>query len=53
MKSYLEKNNLHYFTFYPNSKKPISAVIRHIPPGMPAEDIFSTLEKLGFNVINM
>jgi hypothetical protein len=31
MKSYLEKNNLHYFTFSPNSEKPIMAVIRHLP----------------------
>jgi hypothetical protein len=31
MKSYLEKNNLHHFTFSPNSKKPIEAIIRHLP----------------------
>jgi hypothetical protein len=30
-KSYLEKNNLHYFTFSPNSEKPIKAVICHLP----------------------
>jgi hypothetical protein len=32
MKSYLEKDNLHFFTFSPNSKKPIKAVICHLPP---------------------
>jgi hypothetical protein len=31
MKFYLEKNNLHYFTFTPNSEKPIKAVLRHLP----------------------
>jgi hypothetical protein len=31
MKSYLEKNNLHYFTFSPNYEKPIKAVICHLP----------------------
>jgi hypothetical protein len=31
MKFYLEKNNLHYFTFSPNSEKPIKAVIHHFP----------------------
>jgi hypothetical protein len=31
MKSCLEKNNLHYFTFSPDSEKPMKAVIRHLP----------------------
>jgi hypothetical protein len=53
MISYLEKNNLQYFTFFPNSAKPIKAVIRQLPPDMPAEDISDSLEDLGFNVINM
>jgi hypothetical protein len=44
MKSYLEKHNLHYFTFSPNSKKPIKAVIRHLPPDTAAEDISNSLE---------
>jgi hypothetical protein len=39
MKSYLEKNNLHYFTFFPNSEKPIEAAIRQLPPDKQAEDI--------------
>jgi hypothetical protein len=53
MKSYLEKNNFHYFTFSPNSEKPIKAPIRHLPADTPAEDIFNSLEDLGFNVINL
>jgi hypothetical protein len=53
MKSYLKKNNLHYFTFSPNSKKPIKATIHHLPPDTPAEDISNSLENLGFNVTNM
>jgi hypothetical protein len=46
MKSYLEKINLHYFTFSQNSEKPIKA-------DTPAEDISNDLEDLGFNVINV
>jgi hypothetical protein len=38
MKSYLERNNLHYCTFSPNSEKPIKAVIFHLPSDMPVED---------------
>jgi hypothetical protein len=53
MKSYLEKHNLHYFTFSPNSKKPLKAVICHLPPDTPAEDISNSLDDLGFNVINV
>jgi hypothetical protein len=53
MKSYLEKNNLHYFAFSPNSEKPLKAVIRHLPPDTPAEDISNSLEDLVFNVINV
>jgi hypothetical protein len=44
MKSYLEKNNLHYFTFSPNSEKPNTAVFRHFPPDTPPEDISNSLE---------
>jgi hypothetical protein len=53
MKSYLEKNNLHYFTFSPNSKKPIKAIIHHLPPDMTTEDISNNLEDLGSNIINV
>jgi hypothetical protein len=45
IKSYLEKHNLHYFTFSPNSEKLIKAVILYLPP--------DSLEDLGFNVINV
>jgi hypothetical protein len=31
----------------------IKAVIRHIPPDTPAEDISNNLENLVFNVINV
>jgi hypothetical protein len=53
MKSYLQKNNLHYFTFSPNSEKLIKLVIRHFLPDTPVDDISSSLEDLGFNVINV
>jgi hemin uptake protein HemP len=53
IESYLEKNNLQYFTSTPNSEKPIKAVIRHLLPDTPAEDISNSLESLGFRVINM
>jgi hypothetical protein len=51
----MEKNNLHYqyFTFSPISEKPIKAVIRHLPPDTPAEDIFDSFEYLSFNVIKV
>jgi hypothetical protein len=53
MKSNLDENNLHYFTFSPNSEKPIKAAIRHLPPDTPAEDISNSLEGLCFNIINV
>jgi hypothetical protein len=53
MKSYLEKYNLQYFTFSPNSENPIKAAIRLLPPDTPAEDSSNTLEALGFSVINV
>jgi hypothetical protein len=43
----------HHFTFSPNSEKPTKAVIHHLPPDMPAEDISSSLEDLDFNVFNV
>jgi hypothetical protein len=46
IKSYLNKNNLQYFTFSSNSEKPINA-------DRPAEDISNSLEDLGFSVINV
>jgi hypothetical protein len=53
IKCYLDKSNLHYFTFSPNSEKPIKAVVCNLPPDMQAEDISNSLEDLGFNVINV
>jgi hypothetical protein len=53
MKSYLEKNNLQYFIFSPNSEKPIKAIIHHLPPDTPAEDISNSLENLSLKVINV
>jgi hypothetical protein len=50
MKPYLEKNNIHYFTFSPNSETPMKAVIRHLPPDTPGEDVSNSLEDLSFNV---
>jgi hypothetical protein len=52
-KSYMEKNNLHYFTFFLNSVRPIKAVIRHLPPDTPVEDISNGLGRSGFIVINV
>jgi hypothetical protein len=46
MKSYLEKNN-HHFAFFPNSEKPMMAVIHHLLLGTPAEDISSSHEDVG------
>jgi hypothetical protein len=53
MKSHLEKNNLHYFTFSQNSEKPIKIVISHLLLDKPAKDISDSLENLSFNVINV
>jgi hypothetical protein len=53
MKSYLEKNNRHYFIFSPNPEKPINAVIHHLHPDTPEEDISNSREDLGFKVINV
>jgi hypothetical protein len=47
------EKNLHYFTFSPTSEQPITAVIFHLPPNTPVEDITNSLEDLGFNVINV
>jgi hypothetical protein len=49
----MEKNNLQYFTFSPNSEKPITAVIRHLPPDTSAEDISNSLEGVGSSVIHV
>jgi hypothetical protein len=53
MKSYLEKSDLHYFAFSPNSEKPIKAVSCHLLPDRLVEDISNNLEDLGFNIIDV
>jgi hypothetical protein len=53
MKCYMDKNNIQYFTFSANPEKAIKAVIRHLPPDTPAEDISISLEDLSFNAINV
>jgi hypothetical protein len=53
MKSYMEKNNFHYFTFCPNCKKPVKAIICHLLPDTSAKDISNRLEDLRFSVINV
>jgi hypothetical protein len=52
MKPYLEQNDLRYFTISPNSEIPIKAAISRRPSDMLTENISSSLENLGFNVIN-
>jgi hypothetical protein len=49
IRSHFESNNLPYFTFYPKSQKPITAVIRHLPFTSPAERLMD----LGFDVISV
>jgi hypothetical protein len=38
-KSYLGKNNLHCFTFSPNSEKAVKVIILSLPSDTPAEGI--------------
>jgi hypothetical protein len=52
IKTFLEKKELSFYTFFPKSKKPIKAVIRHLPMNTPAEDISDGLVGLGFDVIS-
>jgi hypothetical protein len=53
IRSYFDSQNLHYFTFYPKSQKPIKAVIRHLPLSTPAEDISDGLVNLRFDIISV
>jgi hypothetical protein len=53
VKSYLENHNLAFFTFFPESEKPIKAVIRHLPTNTPAEDICDRMVSLGFDVVSV
>jgi hypothetical protein len=40
-------------SFFPKSKKPIKAVIRHLLHKIPAEDISDGLVSLGFDVVSV
>jgi hypothetical protein len=53
VKSHFTNNNLSYYSFYPKSQKPIKAVISHLPPNTPAEDISDRLVNRGFDVISV
>jgi hypothetical protein len=53
VKSYISNNNLSYFSFFPKSQKPIKAIMRHLPPDTPAEDICEGLVNLGFDVLSV
>jgi hypothetical protein len=47
IKSYLENNNLAYFTFYPKFLKPINTATHHLPLNTPAEDMSDGLVSPG------
>jgi hypothetical protein len=51
VKSHFDSQNLSYYFFFPKSKKPIKAVIRHLPLNTPAEDISDCLVSLGFDIV--
>jgi hypothetical protein len=51
--SHFEGNNLPYFTFYPNSQKPVKAGILPLQFTTLAEDISDGLVALGFDVISV
>jgi hypothetical protein len=53
VKAHFSTNDLTYFTFFPKALKPIKAVIRHLPPNTPAEDISDGLVNQGFDVISV
>jgi hypothetical protein len=53
IKLHFDTQNLQYFTFYPKFQKPIKAVMRHLPPNTPAEDISYGLVDLGYDVIRV
>jgi hypothetical protein len=53
IKSFLQKENLHFFTFHPKSLKAIKAVTSHLPSVIPAEEIYEALTDLGFDVMSV
>jgi hypothetical protein len=53
VKSHFTSNNLSFYSFSPKPQKPIKAVIRHLPPNTPAEDISDELVYRGFEVTSV
>jgi hypothetical protein len=53
VKSHFDSQNLPYYYSFPKSKKPLKAVIRHLPHNTSAEDISDGLVSLGFNVVSV
>jgi hypothetical protein len=53
LKTHLDNNQTHYFTYHPKAEKPIKAVIRHLTGETPAEDIANELQALGYKVHNV
>jgi hypothetical protein len=53
VKSYFTNKNLPFYSFFPKFQKPIKAVIHHLPPNTPAEDISDGLVNRGFDVISV
>jgi hypothetical protein len=53
IRAHFDSQKYHYYTFHTKSEKPIKAVIRQLPTNTPAEDISSSLQDLGFSIINV
>jgi len=44
--SYLSEHNLRHFSFYPQSDKPIKAVLRHVPINTSPQEITLAIQSL-------
>jgi hypothetical protein len=53
IKSFFLSKKFAFYTFFPKSQKPIKAVIRHLLPKTPAEEICEALVELGFDTISV
>jgi hypothetical protein len=53
IKSHFSNNILPYCSFFPKSRKPVKAVIHHLPPNTPAEEISEGRVNLGYDVISV
>jgi hypothetical protein len=51
--SYLSEHNLHYFTFYTQSDKPVKPAIRHLHVNISSQDIIPSLQMLSYDVISI